>query len=336
MISSSVPTPYQQIDANSAYTDLHSLEQLKSNARVDQDKALPEVARQFESIFLAMIIKSMRQASMGDPIFSSSAGETYQGMYDQQIALDLAKGKGIGLAESIMRQLSGKMNSKRKIEDPSAIQSASLKMPELRLPSFQYPQFDKDDNGKPLPEKTVENSDKSSVSTKNSSIKEQTIDFSTPEQFVQSLWPVAEKTANKLGVNPEVLIAQAALETGWGSSVIKNKSHDSHNLFNIKADNRWDGKKIAKNSLEYEKNIAVNKTSYFRAYDNVQQSFDDYANFIQSNPRYHKALKVASDSEQYLREIHKAGYATDPKYADKIIRVMRSENVQNTVKSKRI
>jgi len=155
------------------------------------------------------------------------------------------------------------------------------------------------------------------------------IDLSTPENFVNHLWPLAEKSAIKLGVAPEVLLAQAALETGWGQSIIKQGSQSSHNLFNIKADPRWDGDKVEKLSLEYEKGIAVSKKSFFRAYDDLQKSFDDYVDFIQNNPRYQKALDAAENPERYLHEIHRAGYATDPKYADKIIRIMHRMNLKD-------
>jgi len=330
--------------SSNIYTDVNGLSGLKVQARADQDKALPEVARQFESIFIAMMIKSMRQASFGDPLINSSSIDTLRGMYDQQMSIELSKGDGIGIAESIVRQL-----SKNKTMTADEIMEINEKHG-LTLPSAKY--FPNYYGGKNLPpdnqvDKSVQNQQDEKIAKALVQINKnqqkiinkqshQAIDrnltFESPEEFVNALWPMAEKSAQKLGVKPEVLLSQAALETGWGKAVIKNSQGSSFNLFNIKADNRWEGNKIAKVSLEYENGIAVNRNSYFRSYDNLQQSFDDYVKFIQNNPRYQKALEHVDNSEQYLHGIQKAGYATDPEYANKILRVMNSDTIQQNVK----
>jgi len=330
--------------AGNIYTDVNGLSGLKAQAREDQDKALPEVARQFESIFISMMIKSMRQDGMEDPLLDSSSTDTFRGMYDQQMSIELSKGDGIGIAESIVRQL-----SKNKTMSPEAIQELHSKS-ELPLPQAKiFPDYY---GGKELPLANIVENNKETTQNENISkalleinkkrnemVKEQnsqTIDrnltFESPQDFVNTLWPLAEKSAQKLGIKPEVLLSQAALETGWGKAIIKNSQGTSFNLFNIKADKRWDGDKIAKISLEYEQGTPVNRKSYFRAYDNLQQSFDDYVKFIQNNPRYQKALENVSDSERYLHDIQKAGYATDPEYANKILRVMNSDTIQQNIK----
>ena len=348
-LSSSAKSPHTE-----SYTDLNALTKLKTQARDNQDEALPEVAKQFESVLIAMLIKTMRQSTMSeDSLFSSSAGDNYQSMHDQQLSLELAKGKGIGLADSIIRQLkkdkqvitSPLTNDQFAIEKLNSEKDVkNLKLPQRR--SFDYAiQKMKSviasiDDGT---EKTTNILEKASefISTSNSSSEKNKsehndleLDLTTPERFVQSLWPMAEKSAKELGLKPEVLLAQAALETGWGQSIIQNSASSSFNLFNIKADSRWEGNKMQTSSLEYEQGTAVNRKSSFRAYDNVQQSFDDYVNFIQNNPRYQSALEVTSNPVQYLHEIHQAGYATDPNYADKIIRVMNSDSMQKPILKK--
>ncbi len=165
-------------------------------------------------------------------------------------------------------------------------------------------------------------------------IKYKEINFTSPKEFVEKLWPMAEKAARDLGVNTELLLSQAALETGWGQSIVKNSQTNSYNLFNIKADSRWHGERINKLSLEYENNKTVNKNSYFRVYESLQDSFNDYVNFIKSNPRYEKAVQNTNNPEQYLHGIHKAGYATDPEYVEKIIKVMNSNHIKNKLVSK--
>ncbi len=371
----SVPTLLNNNDVNTSYTDLNALTNLKSQARDDKNKALPEVAKQFESILIGMMIKTMRESSMGDDLFGSSAGDSYQGMHDQQLALELSKGKGFGLADSIVAQLQKEdrtlsgdelattmakadgaifnMPNRKNFYIPvkMKIEEASKTLPLINLKNDEVTSVDltqnegktAEQNDNPVDNKTINKAENKQDTNLNTPLEanltestkqvEKTLDISSPENFVKNLLPLAENAAKRIGVNPEVLVAQAALETGWGKSIIKTSVSNSFNLFNIKADSRWDGDKIEKISLEYEKGMAVNKKSAFRAYDSLQQSFDDYANFIQNNPRYDKALKAAADPEQYLHEVHKAGYATDPKYAEKIIRVMNSSNLQDGLKN---
>jgi peptidoglycan hydrolase FlgJ len=348
-----------QYPGETLYTDANGLSGLKKQAREEQDKALPEVARQFESIFIGMVMKSMRQVSLGDDLLGSSAVDTFRDMHDQQMSIELAKNKGFGLAESIVRQLKQDHSATK---EPDINPDGSLTLPirqnfyqdYAKIKERQSEQQDKplqNNNGKELPvsvltdqnvNKKVLNIEYADTVKKldsvadNKQIKEITIplSFSNPKEFVDKLWPMAEKAAETLGVKPEVLLSQAALETGWGQSIIKNSDTNSYNLFNIKADSRWDGEKITKLSLEYENDKPVNKNSYFRVYDTLQDSFDDYVQFIKNNPRYEKALQNMDDPEQYLHGIHKAGYATDPEYTDKIMKVMNSNNIQGKLSNR--
>ena len=150
-------------------------------------------------------------------------------------------------------------------------------------------------------------------------------EFNGPQHFISVLYPHAEKAAKKLGTTPELLIAQSALETGWGQKVIRrNDGEMSHNLFNIKADKRWGGDKTSVNTLEFEKGIPVQQKADFRMYESVEASFNDFVSFLSNGDRYQDALKVAAEPTQFIRALQKAGYATDPQYANKIINVMKS------------
>jgi peptidoglycan hydrolase FlgJ len=143
--------------------------------------------------------------------------------------------------------------------------------------------------------------------------------------FMSQLLPHAQEAADALGVDANVLLAQAALETGWGKSVIKNgQGESSFNLFNIKADKSWQGKQASVSTVEYDGNVARKEMAGFRSYESYKQSFDDYVNFIKTNPRYSEALKKAGNPTLYVRELQKAGYATDPRYAEKIMRIYNS------------
>ena len=125
------------------------------------------------------------------------------------------------------------------------------------------------------------------------------------------------------------LVAQAALETGWGQHIIKTASgQSSNNVFNIKAHRDWEGSSTVKSTLEYEGGVAVQKKEPFRVYDSIAQSFDDFVEFLQSNPRYQKALDVANNPAQFLDELQAAGYATDPNYSNKIKRLLGQSEFQ--------
>ena len=144
--------------------------------------------------------------------------------------------------------------------------------------------------------------------------------FDSPEQFVNELTPHAIRAAAEIGVDARLLLAQAALETGWGRSVINDSSgRSSHNLFGIKADPAWEGPVVTVGSLEFEDGVMVRHKSAFRSYESYADSFRDYLDFLRSNPRYGKALEHAESPEAYARELQRAGYATDPHYADKIL-----------------
>jgi peptidoglycan hydrolase FlgJ len=154
----------------------------------------------------------------------------------------------------------------------------------------------------------------------------------SPEAFVRELWPHAERAGAALGVAPEVLLAQSALETGWGRHVIpRGDGSSSHNLFGIKADTRWNGDRVQVNTLEYVNGVPEQQRAAFRAYQSPAESFADYVDFLQRNPRYRGALAQGSDAEGYLRGLQSAGYATDPAYADKILDILGRGTLPQTL-----
>ena len=280
-----------------AYTDFSQFAEMRLNAQQDPQESLKQVAKQFEGIFLNMMLKSMRDASFGDPLFDSDQSEMYQDMFDKQLATDMTTGKGIGLADALVLQM------KKYVPGDSKIDSNE---PDIKTLDMKTPRTD------PF------------------ILNRELTYFKNSEEFVSTMLPYAEDAAQKLGVSPNVLVAQAALETGWGNSIGKlYNGKTSYNLFNIKAGANFDGQQYAKQTVEYNDGLAKVEKASFRAYNSFQESFDDYVNFIQSNPRYDSALNEASDSKRYIEGIHKAGYATDPKYAEKVNRVLESLPVDN-------
>ncbi|OWK48057.1 Peptidoglycan hydrolase FlgJ [Pseudomonas oleovorans subsp. oleovorans] len=156
--------------------------------------------------------------------------------------------------------------------------------------------------------------------------------FSSPQEFVATMLPMAEAAAEKIGVDPRYLVAQAALETGWGKSIIRTRDGESsHNLFGIKSHGSWEGESARVLTTEYKGGKAVKEAASFRAYDSYAQSFDDYVSFLQNNGRYEKALNVTENPERFVKELQQAGYATDPQYARKISQIARKMQTYQAV-----
>jgi len=135
-------------------------------------------------------------------------------------------------------------------------------------------------------------------------------------------------------LNPAVMVAQAALETGWGKHIInKSDGNSSNNLFNIKSDKSWEGDKASKVTLEFEQGTPVKKQASFRAYDSIKESVNDFVDFLTQNPRYEEALQKTAQPNEFLDSLQKAGYATDPNYASKIKKVLNSSELKNIATS---
>ncbi len=295
-----------QLDTPQVYTDFQALTALRARARDDKDAALDDVAHQFESLFVQMMLKSMRDASLGDGLMDSKQSDFYREMYDKQIAMDISQNRGIGLADVIKRQLGGAVDTSYRGLSPQDY---------LGMPIFAKPVAPASD----------------SIALEGVAARAtETVSFDgSPESFLGALRPAAEKAAARLGIAPEALLAQAALETGWGKHVMRHRDGaSSHNLFGIKADGRWSGERVRVNTLEYQDGIAVKTRANFRAYASYEDSFADYVDFVQRNPRYAEALKRTDDPAAYFSALQEAGYATDPIYADKVLRLLSGDAMQ--------
>ncbi|UVH53364.1 flagellar assembly peptidoglycan hydrolase FlgJ [Pseudomonas sp. CBS] len=151
--------------------------------------------------------------------------------------------------------------------------------------------------------------------------------FSSQDEFVATMLPMAKQAAARIGIDPRYLVAQAALETGWGKSVMRAEDGtSSHNLFGIKAGQSWQGEKARAITSEFRDGAMVKETAQFRSYNSYQDSFHDLVTLLQSNDRYKEVVKSADNPEQFVRELQKAGYATDPDYASKISQIAKTMN----------
>ena len=321
----------------SIYTDFQGVAELKAKARTDSKGALDQAARQFESLFTQMMLKSMRQAGLGEGLMENDQTKFYQEMYDQQLAVHLSEGRGIGLTEVIKRQLGGAAaNDSNPVNSFSEYRNNVISM----MDKWSGPPISLKD-GKPIialdqsAPSSRQQPDNSMMPTGHEQLQRPTAAVAadpktwSKDDFVQQLWPWAREAAEKLGVAPAALLAQAALETGWGRHIMPSgKGGSAYNLFGIKTGRRWSGESVNIGTLEYEQGVAVRKNDRFRAYQSFGDSFSDYVGFLQSNPRYSKALESTADSRTFFRELQKAGYATDPRYAAKLTSVLESNDMQ--------
>ncbi|MGH1371938.1 MAG: flagellar assembly peptidoglycan hydrolase FlgJ [Cellvibrionaceae bacterium] len=304
------------------YTDLNSLQKIKQLGRggdAEKQQALEAVAKQFESVFLNMMMKSMRDANEAfkdDSMSSSNEMDFYQNMFDQQLTLTLSK-DGVGIADALVRQLQRQLpTSSTSVDQKSALSpfdfSSELKtlIPSIS-PNLKPGQVGDTSEGK--------NSD-DTVSV-DASAKE-SMAISSVAEFKDRLLPLAEKAARELGIDPKLILSQAALETGWGQHMIrKPNGESSFNLFGIKANHGWKGDVATVKTLEYNDGVAQPQRANFRSYASFEESFNDYVSFIKDQSRYQNALDGAQTPDHYVRELQRAGYATDPQYANKILNI---------------
>jgi flagellar protein FlgJ len=370
----------EKLSASSNFLDLGGLDSLRVQAQKDEKGALKEAAKQFEGIFIQMLMKSMRDANAAfksDNPMNSETTAFFEQMRDQQMSVDLSNKGMLGLAEMMVQQLDPddspitpasvlRGNSDYKV-NPSMFVAPATELDKDTLdiiaPKDQiaashsviansdtaHSVIDSAESMRPMSAQftNVLNGEQLNSVLRGEQLASQAVQvgkvlpqtdfavpkakgiavsqFTSPEHFISVLYPHAEKAAKSLGTSAEVLIAQSALETGWGQKVVRrNDGTMSHNLFNIKADKRWQGDKTSVNTLEFEKGIAVQQKADFRMYDNLEQSFNDFVSFISQGDRYQDARKVASEPTQFIKALQKAGYATDPQYANKVINVMKS------------
>ena len=270
-------------------TDFNQYAGLRLAAENKDPAVLREVAGQFEALFIQTLMKNMREASLGDPLLGSSdQHEMYQEMMDQQLAVEMASGKGIGLADMLVRQLGG---------DAAPTSSAAGTGIAARVEATA---------GKKLDEL-----------------------WSDAKSFAAEVWPHAKRIARKLNVAPEGILAQVALETGWGAHVPRRSDgNSSFNLFGIKAGSSWNGATVAKTTLEFEAGLPRMEVHKFRAYDDLARGFEDYSRLLSTSSRYEAVQNHGDDVDGFAHALQSSGYATDPAYADKIRSVLRSPTMQ--------
>lgn len=298
--------------AAGGYVDFSRFSALRESARADGGAALEQVADEFEAMMVELMLKSARDASGGDGLFDSEATQTYREMLDQQLAQQLAQRNDFGIGRGLMRQfaeLLGDTEAAASERERSVSRAAEAPPPSVaELRRYHGPLREPRTRGP------------------GASTAARAVDgLDARRQFVSELAGHAEGAAAELGVSPRAILAQAGLESGWGRHVIRHRDgHSSHNYFGIKAGSGWQGDTVRVPTTEYVGGRAVTVEAKFRAYPSASEAFRDYVDFIGANPRYAEALARGGSEAAYARELAAAGYATDPRYAEKIIAIIET------------
>lgn len=291
--------------ADNLAVDSKNLDSLRHAARQNSPEALKTAAKQFEALFLNMVMKSMRDASPQDGIFDNEQSRMYTSMLDQQMSQHLSN-RGVGLADMLVRQLSNTL-SQPVLPDGDAATTRTSDPLGAEVRQFNPWQA-------------------AAMQQESAPVGAASADSSQPahvQNFLDRMAGPAAEASRMTGIPAKFMLGQAALESGWGKREIRGMDGSpSNNLFGIKATGGWKGKVVEAVTTEYVNGVAQKRIEKFRAYDSYADSFRDYANLLRSNPRYESVLANATDLNSFAQGLQRAGYATDPQYAAKLTRII--------------
>ena len=308
-----------QVNVSQVMSGLLQSNVLNRSEGVTSKDNLSDAVQQFEAFFIQSMLKSMRSASLASGLLESDKSNFFRDWHDQQLAKDLGSKETFAVAKLLRGQFGGKPSQGTPVASlaPTAIFRSS---PHSSSGSSVIPK-----------NTTLKQTVTDEITA--TAIKPNSLSHSTPEKFIQEVYPHAQRAASKLNVSADVLVAIAALETGWGLHTPKsNNTQDSFNYFGIKANN-WKGPEVSSVTKEFDGNKMIQMQDSFRAYTSPSESFDDFANLLLESPRYQEALKFSHDAKTFVEELQKAGYATDPNYAKKVISILDGSILQNAISS---
>lgn len=309
---------------NRAAFDVKSAQDLRTQFSKNPQEGLKAAAQQFETLFLQMVMKSMRDTVPQDGLLNSDQSRFYTGMLDQQMAQNLStSGKGIGFARLIEQQLGRNIPGAEGLSAPAEAANAAGNPLPLAA-----------SDGRHLNYKTVLGSLPTSAAYTASVGSAQVVNTEVPassKEFVNRVWPHAVEVSRSTGIPPQFLVAHSALESGWGKSEIRHADGSaSHNLFGIKAGKSWTGATVEATTTEYVNGHPQQVVERFRAYASYEESFRDYASVLRNNSRYSAVIGSQSGTE-FAKGLQQAGYATDPMYADKLSRIINGPTLRQAL-----
>jgi flagellar protein FlgJ len=298
----SLSTPASGVLDQRLSLDVQGVDELRRTARSSPQEGMKQASKQFEVMFMSMVLKSMREATPSEGLFGSQSEKMYTSMLDQQLAQNLS-GRGLGLADAMYAQLSRMAGGEAGAQAPNAV---PLPPPAPAALQSRAPDLS-------LYEEA----------TAQATLSRSALPQAHVEAFVSRLLPAAQRASEASGVPAQLIMAQAALESGWGKREIRREDgSSSFNVFGIKADRSWKGPVAETTTTEYVNGEPQKTRAAFRAYGSYDEAFADYAKFLASNPRYAGVLG-ARDPAEAAHGLQRAGYATDPEYGGKLVRIMR-------------
>jgi flagellar protein FlgJ len=286
--------------------DVQGVDALRRTVRSSPEEGMKQAARQFEVMFMQMVLKSMRDATPTEGLLGGQQEKMYTSMLDQQLAQNLS-GRGLGLAEAMLAQLSRTMGSDETAQAmPMAPTAAMPLAPAAAMPLAPAPDL-----------AFYEAAAAPATPGRRAGLPAHV------EQFVERMLPAAQRASQASGIPAQLIMAQAALESGWGRREIHAADgSNSFNLFGIKADKSWKGPVAETSTTEYVNGTAQKTRAAFRAYGSYEEAFADYARFLLTNPRYANVL-ATDNPVAAAHDLQRAGYATDPAYGGKLVRIMQ-------------
>ena len=286
--------------------DVQGFDGLRAKAAASPQQGVQMAAKQFDATFITMMLKSMRDATPQDGPLDSRDGAQFTSMMDEQMAQQMSN-KGIGVADAMLKQLMN--NSGMQTGEAGEGNSAALNALAKAYGNAQA-------NG----------SLASGVGySRNSALTPPLRGDGTTnvDAFVDKLAASAQAASETTGVPARFIIGQAALESGWGKrEILKANGETSHNVFGIKATKDWTGKTVSTVTTEYRNGRPERVVEKFRAYDSYDEAMADYAQMLKGNPRYAQVLNGSHDAAGFAVGMQRAGYATDPHYAKKLMSIM--------------
>ena len=317
MINSTANTP-NVFDVNS----LNALKQKVKQSDGNDAESIKASAQQFEALFMQMVLKSMRAATPHEGLMDNEPTRMYESLLDQQLSQVLSsKGKGMGLAAMLEKQFAQQPGIPQPFDGPLPLNPPT---PSFRLPD-EHRSIPFADDAMPnfIPLDSVKTTaavgaPPTAAAPAGGADKKP----SSSREFVDRVWPAAVEASRQTGIPPKFMVAQAALETGWGKSEPRRADgKPSFNIFGINAGPDWKGPVAESTTIEFVNGVAQKQVKRFRAYESYEESMKDYANLLSNSPRYANVVGT-QDAAQFARGLQRAGYATDPMYASKLERII--------------
>ena len=298
--------------------DVQGFDAMRAQANAAPQQGLKAAAKQFDAVFTQMMLKSMREATPSDSPFDSHDSATFTSMLDQQLAQNMGA-KGIGVADMMLKQLMRNAGATASADGTGASGDSSANAGNMAAMNAMAKAY-----------ANAAGSSKASLSGSGYSADSaltppaRGVGSDKVAAFVDRLAAPAQAASSATGIPARFIIGQAALESGWGKREIKNNDGSStHNVFGIKATSDWTGKTASAVTTEYVNGKPQKVVEKFRAYDSYEDALTDYASVLKSNPRYAPVVEASRDAAGFAHGMQKAGYATDPQYAKKLISIMR-------------